>query len=200
MARPSLKEQRSKEILSAFARCVARLGLEGATLERIAEEAGVARPAVRHFIGNRDELVEALAAHVQQDYQAKMEAMFACLPETGRVEALLEMLFAPAHYSSSDDVALANALTAAAERYPSVADTLRNWLSEFDQRFQHELSKQYPDALPEDLAATSFGVISIYFNIDGLSPLALPDRFAVAAKSAALKLTETLETSHHEKR
>lgn len=200
MARPSLKEQRSKEILSAFARCVARLGLEGATLERIAEEAGVARPAVRHFVGNRDELVEALAAHVQDDYQTKMEAMFDWLPETGRIDALLETLFAPDHYSSSDDVALANALIAAADRYPSVAETLSGWICDFDQRLQRELAAQYPNAAPEDVAAASFGVISIYFNIDGLSPLALPDRYAAAAKRGALKLIESLEAPQHEKR
>ena len=111
-----------------------------------------------------------------------------------------ETLFAPAHYSSSDDVALANALTAAADRYPSVAQTMKNWIAEFDQRFQIELKAAHPGAAPEDIAAAAFGIISIYFNIDALSPLKLPERYGAAAKTAALKLIEGLETSHHAKR
>ena len=34
MPRPSLKAQRSEEILDAYERCVARYGVEGATLEK----------------------------------------------------------------------------------------------------------------------------------------------------------------------
>ena len=38
MGRPSLTEVRTVEILDAFERCVARYGLEGSSLERIAED------------------------------------------------------------------------------------------------------------------------------------------------------------------
>ena len=82
MPRPSVKDQRREEILTAFARCVALYGVEGATLEKIAAEAGIARPAVRHFVGNRDELVEALTAHVKKDYTEKVDQLFAYLPGT----------------------------------------------------------------------------------------------------------------------
>ena len=38
MPRPSVKAERTEEILDAFERCVARYGVEGSTLERIAEQ------------------------------------------------------------------------------------------------------------------------------------------------------------------
>ena len=41
MGRPNLTEVRTSEILDAFERCVARFGLEGSSLERVAEEAGI---------------------------------------------------------------------------------------------------------------------------------------------------------------
>ncbi|MEM8687343.1 MAG: TetR/AcrR family transcriptional regulator [Pseudomonadota bacterium] len=193
MPRPSLKDQRSKEIRAAFARCVARFGLDGATLEHVAEEAGVSRPSVRHFVGNREDLIDALAAHVQQDYQAKMETLFAWLPQTGRIEALIEFMFAPSVVSSSEDVALAQALMAAADRYPSVAAPLKSWIMEFDQLIQNELSAHAPNASPADVAGASFGILSLYFNIDALSQLGLPERYGAAAKTAALNLIANLE-------
>lgn len=194
MARPSLKDQRREEILNAFARCVARYGLEGATLEKIATEAGIARPAVRHFVGNRDELVEALTAHVKKDYALKLDALFASMPRVGRVETIVDVLFDPAHFSTSDDVALAQALTAASRQYPSAGKMLADWVADFDDRLAAELSQEFPDAGEEDVRAVSFGMISIYFNIDALSVLDLPDRMTAAASGAALRLVESLKS------
>ncbi|MEO1142890.1 MAG: TetR/AcrR family transcriptional regulator, partial [Pseudomonadota bacterium] len=60
MARPDIKESRREQIIDAFEFCVARYGVEGATLAKTAEQAGLARPLVRHNVGNRDDLVDAL--------------------------------------------------------------------------------------------------------------------------------------------
>ena len=193
MARPSLKDKRRQEILTAFARCVALYGLEGATLEKIAAEADVARPAVRHFVGNRDELVEALTAFVKKDYSTKLDGFFAMLPQKGRIEAAIELLFNPAHFSSSDDIALAQALTAASRQYPSAGQMLAEWIADFDLRLSEELRTEFPAAEENALRAVSFGIISIYFNIDALSALDLPDHMTVAAKEAAVRLVETLK-------
>ena len=113
MGRPSIKEKRSAEILDAFGRCVARYGVEGSTLERIANEAGVKRTLLRHYIGNRDELIEALGQRIEQDFLHRTRAIFDALPESRRVETLLDTLFDPANQSDSDDVAIAQALISA---------------------------------------------------------------------------------------
>ena len=193
MARPSLKDKRRQEILAAFARCVALYGLEGATLEKIAAEAGVARPAVRHFVGNRDELVEALTAFVKKDYSTKLDGLFAILPQEGRVQAAIDLLFDPAHFSSSDDIALAQALTAASRQYPSAGKMLAGWIASFDRRLTGELRTAFPGADEKAVRAVSFGIISLYFNIDALSVLGLPDHMAGAAKDAAERLVDTLK-------
>ena len=194
MARPSLKNQRREEILNAFARCVSRYGLEGATLEKIAGEAGIARPAVRHFVGNRDELVEALVEHVRRDYSAKLDALFAWLPDGGRVRAIVDLLFDPAHFSTSDDTALAQALTMASRQYPSAGLMCSKWVASFDDRLAAELRQEFPDAGEDAVRAVSFGIISIYFNMDALSALDLPATMISAAKAGALRLVDSLRT------
>ena len=64
MPRPDLTEQRTAEILDAFERCIVRHGLDGSSLEKIGEEAGMKRPILRHYVGNREALVMALAERV----------------------------------------------------------------------------------------------------------------------------------------
>ena len=57
MARPSLHAERKKTIMAAFTRCISKQGLEAASLDEIAKEAGMQRSLVRHFAGNREDLV-----------------------------------------------------------------------------------------------------------------------------------------------
>lgn len=57
MGRPSLSAERRRQIIAATIQCVAVHGVRGATLERIAQMAGMTRGHVRHFVGNRDELL-----------------------------------------------------------------------------------------------------------------------------------------------
>ena len=75
MPRPSLKEQRTEEILDAFERCIHRVGLSGSSLEVIAEEAGMKRSILRHYIGNRDDILEALAARTISRYQSETDEL-----------------------------------------------------------------------------------------------------------------------------
>jgi AcrR family transcriptional regulator len=194
MARPSLKEQRTEEILDAFARCVARYGVEGSTLERIAEEAGVKRTILRHYIGNRDDLIAALGERIRREFDSLTDELFDMLPEDGRVDWLIEALFHPLSQTSSQDLAVAQALIAAADHYRNIGEQLRAWVLKFDGLIARELASAYPDAPARDVEAVSFGILSIYFNIDALNPLALPKRFNESAKHGALRLVTTLET------
>ena len=56
VGRPSNRDDRYEQIMQALIRCVARYGVEGASLAQIAEEAGLKRPLVRHHLGNREDM------------------------------------------------------------------------------------------------------------------------------------------------
>ena len=87
MPRPSLKDAKSKEILDAFVRCAARFGLDGSTLERIADEAGIQRPMIRHYLGNRDQMIAKLLEHVNSRFDEMTNQLF--LSEAGIVHVVL---------------------------------------------------------------------------------------------------------------
>ena len=61
MGRPSVADARLRQVLEAAIRVLATNGLAATTLDGIAAEAGMARGHVRHFAGNRDEILTTAA-------------------------------------------------------------------------------------------------------------------------------------------
>ena len=74
MGRKSLSEERAKQIINAFATCILKYGLHDSSLERIAEEAGVKRSIIRHYIGNRNEVLKALVDRITCRYIQELVA------------------------------------------------------------------------------------------------------------------------------
>ena len=193
MPRPSLKEQRTQEILDAFERCLPRYGLEGTSLEHVAEEAGVKRTIIRHYVGNRDQLLSALLARYLERSRASLDSFIEALPAEHRARTAVEWLFDP-NYSDAGMVQVANALIAAAAENEVLAAEMQAWLEDFVARLEQVFADDYPDADPATVAAVAAGVTGIYFNVEALYPLGNVSALAAASKSAAILLIETLET------
>ncbi|HWS51870.1 MAG TPA: TetR/AcrR family transcriptional regulator [Microbacterium sp.] len=67
MARPSVAAERRDQIIDATLQTVAQHGVAGTSLDRIAEAVGMSRGHVRHFVGNRDQLLAETARRVFSD-------------------------------------------------------------------------------------------------------------------------------------
>ena len=190
MARPSLKEKRFEEILDAFERCVARYGLAGATLEQVAAEAGLARPLIRHHIGNRNDLVNALINRFQKNSDLYMQAMVTGLPETGRLAAFIDRLFDD-KYFDRNLVLVTEALIAAATDYPQLEKQLIGTIESIVTVISDELSREYPTSSDNSIQEVATGILGIYFNVDSLSMLGGMESFRTNSKQAAIRLTQT---------
>ncbi|MEM7045656.1 MAG: TetR/AcrR family transcriptional regulator [Pseudomonadota bacterium] len=195
MPRPSLKDVRSAEILAAFASCVARFGLEGATQERIAKAAGVKRTILRHYLGNRDEMINALIDFVVTDFDDQSQALFDALPSTDRVATLLDVLFGTSGRTSPDMVLVFEALVAAADRHPKARKALLAWTQRFIDAVEAELATAFPSAARDKVMAAGHGIVALYFNADSLHPLRPPKSWDRAARAAADLLVESLKGS-----
>ncbi|GAB4520967.1 MAG: TetR family transcriptional regulator C-terminal domain-containing protein [Roseibium sp.] len=57
-------DERKRSLLEATLTCVAREGLRGATVRRIAEEAGVTAGLVRHYFGSKNDLISSAYAYL----------------------------------------------------------------------------------------------------------------------------------------
>jgi TetR/AcrR family transcriptional regulator, transcriptional repressor of aconitase len=194
MARPDLKDERREQILDAFEACVARYGIEGATLAKIAETADLARPLIRHNVGNREELIAALVERFLAGSQQAVDELVVMLPAEHRAECLIDCLFDP-QYSNAQLVQVANALVTASADERALANKMRTWLNNFVDQVTAVLISDFPDAPPEKIAAAAAGITGIYFNVEALYPLGDIKALAAASKDAALTLAASLENN-----
>src|SRR5262249_41327001 len=74
MARPSLREKRRAEIVSAFAQVLAEHGYEGATVAVVAAQAGIAPGLVHHYFASKAELLSCLLDELMSRFRARVRA------------------------------------------------------------------------------------------------------------------------------
>ncbi|GAB5481836.1 MAG: hypothetical protein Pars92KO_15930 [Parasphingorhabdus sp.] len=192
MPRPALKEERREQILQAFERCVARYGIEGATLERIAEEANLARALIRHNVGNRDDLVLALIERFFARSDDQWAALTKALPEKNKTKALIEYLF-DSRYSDSQLVLLTEALIAGGAQDKQLAKRLRDWIDQSLDVMTGIIRQDFQKAASDRVEACAAGILGIYFNVDSFALIGDMSRLRGASRAAALALVDNLE-------
>src|SRR5690242_13750632 len=70
MGRPPMQAERRVAILDAFIELIAERGLESVSLDDVAAAAGVQRSVIRHFVGNRADLVRGATTRLAERYGA----------------------------------------------------------------------------------------------------------------------------------
>ncbi|KIC43370.1 hypothetical protein RA27_00295 [Ruegeria sp. ANG-R] len=195
MPRPSLKDQRSQEILEAYLTCVARFGLDGATQERIAEVAGVKRPLLRHYLGNKDEMVAALAKYVVAGFAEALEGLRQALPSGATPSDLVEALFAGDSGTDPRLMLAYQALVTAVPDRPELRQDLMDSLTDFFDVVEDILRRATPNAPDTSIRAVTQGMSAIFVSMDALSPLDPPKVWRAELKLAASLLASTLEAS-----
>lgn len=186
MGRKSLATERRAQILEAFSVCLRQHGLEGCTLERVAQEAGVQRSIIRHYIGNRDDLVTAAVEHIIGDYVSELVESFNNLPQADRVPALLDYLFSPETGSEIGDFdILINALWASHERDPHTRSLLLDLHLELESLIDGALRTVYPGAESQRRRDTAYSLLCLFDSTWSLASLGFPQsRFAAARRTA----------------
>jgi AcrR family transcriptional regulator len=149
MSRKNLVNLRREEILHGFGRCISKFGLD-VSLEQIAAETGVKRSILRHYIGNREELVEALIERIAQSYLQEMKVTFNEITKTRSETTLLDYLFDVDGKDTDWDRVIIDVLATARERYPSAKQNLQNMFREFVNLLTNTLTILYTKAKPEE--------------------------------------------------
>ena len=191
MGRPSLAAERREQILDAYEVCLARYGVEGATLEKVGEAAGLARPLIRHNIGNRDALLDAFVARFLERSAESLEELTQALPSLGGASALVDVLFDP-RYSDAKAVLVAEALYSASQDRPELAERMRSWTEGFVKTIRSALAAEYSAAEPDQLDAVATGIVGLYFNAESISVLGAMDGMRDASRRAATLLLQSL--------
>jgi len=90
VGRPSLAAERRGQVLSAFVDLIAERGLEGVTLDDVAAAANVQRSVIRHYVGNRTDLIRGAVEMLTDRYESLIRARLGASPT---VDTALQDLF-----------------------------------------------------------------------------------------------------------
>lgn len=186
MGRKSLATERREQILDAFAICLRQYGFEGTTLERVAEEAGVQRSIIRHYIGNRDDLITAAIDRIIHNYKAELADAIENLPQTELIPELLNYLFCPDDSSElSDYDTLVNALWATHERDPHTKSLLLSLYQAFENLIQDILAYTHPASPTDQRLSVAYAIMCLANDTWSMVSLGFPaSRMAIARQSA----------------
>lgn len=192
MGRPSLAGQRRAEILKAAAQSVATYGLAASTLERIAAVAGMSRSHIRHYVGNRDQLIDALWDHIMTPYFTSMREVLADREPGTALPALVDFLFGPQMARGEDDSVIEALISG------SMQDVrLRGRIYDSYSRLEREIAKVVRDSVPGCGSAESlqlaYALICMAFGNSSLTGLPFPASRQAGMRNLALRMVLSLE-------
>lgn len=193
MGRKSRAAERREAILAAFERCIGRYGID-ASLEQIADEAGVQRSLIRHYLGNRDELVDQTIARIAEAYPRRVADLLAPARERGAA-GLLDVFFGEAVAATDWDNVITAVVSTPSDRYPRARASLARMMTAIVELVADTLGVVAPQATPEARYATAYSVLCLTQANESLRFLGLDPAHTAMARAGAERLLADLAAS-----
>lgn len=157
MARPSVADERREQITEAALRTMAEHGVSETTLDRIATAAGMSRGHMRHFVGNREDLlVDAARAFYTPEGGEP-----AILPrDINTLEGTLDYLFGEYFAAATSENSIVLGFVDLSRTMPKIAEVLSSAYLDTETRLEAMLAERYPEANPTARAEVSITILS----------------------------------------
>lgn len=186
VGRPSVQDERRRQIVDAFIELVAISGLEHVSLDDVAAKAGVQRAALRHFVGNRDELVRAAITEITRLALLDLQTP---LP-FGEV---ITALFNPARMQSFDIPTRAwHELMPEAMRSADTRAVIKKCYDKLLAHITRGLREEYPKATPADITDTAYAIACMAEHNYTFQRIGYPRARCKGLQESALALAESL--------
>ncbi len=183
-------EAKRQRILDGAMAVVLRYGFQRATMEDVAKEAGISRPALYLLFKNKAEIYRALAESVMGEALRRAEA---ALSATGGIE---ERIFAAVKTGILDPTELLMATAHGAE----LLDMKHNMAAEVIEDWRAKKTAMIADALETSGAAEAKGLSGVALAdilLDGMEGLKMRARTSAERKAGAralVRLVASFET------
>jgi AcrR family transcriptional regulator len=188
--RPSIAPERRTHLIESFIRLVGVRGLDSVTLDDVAAESGIARANIRHFVGNRQDLVKASVGHLAARYEVAARTALGPAPS---VDALLAVLFGPTWVTDQADADLAfDALLVEASVIPDLAGAFRRVYEVLVEEIERALRVEYPRAPAGRRRDTAYAIACLAEHNVDLQRLGFPAARSAGARAAAATLAGSL--------
>ncbi len=198
MGRKSRADMRREEILAAFERCIGEYGID-VPLERIADEAGIRRSLIRHYLGNRDEVVEQMIARIAEAYPRRIAALLDPALARG-VGGMLDVLFASEVAATDWDNVIIAVVNTAQGRYPQAKQRVAQMMVVIVEHVAKALQELFPRATPAACYQAAYGVLCLAQAHESLRWLGIDPHHTALARASAERLLAALVEENRELR
>ena len=180
--RPSVRRERRDQIVTAFVELVQERGHHEVSIAEVATRAGVHRSAVRHFVGNRSDLVIAALDHVDALFEAHFDA---AVGAEASVDQILDYVFGTVNLADQPQLGDAVLILANA----AVTDrTVRDHLRVSYEDEVREVAAMLEDPPGEQAIAIAYQVICLAEHNWTLQQVGLDASYAEHARSLAARI------------
>ena len=180
--------ERSTQVLDAFVGLIAARGLESVTLDDVAQAAGVDRTSIRHYVGNRRDLIWASVGLLSDRYE---QATRAALGDSPSVDQWLEHLFGPGWSRVTEDAAF-DVLLQEAIRDDNLRERLRSSYDSLVESLADALGRAEPGAPRRATVDVAYAIVCLAEHNLTMQALGFPKTRATATRRAARALADTL--------
>lgn len=190
VGRPSLMALRRGQIVDAFIALVARNGLEAVTLDDISAAANVQRSSVRHFVGNRNQLIAAAIVELSERYARSIRE---AAGGVGGIDELIAMMFSPDWLADIDDTDRAlRSLVEEAVRDEQLVDHVRRAVDALMAEIQAALRRDLPEVPAAQIRETAYSLVCLVEHNKFMQRLGYPTSLSKAAARSARALVGEL--------
>ena len=156
MARTKLTKERTTQILDALELCIKIKGLQNTKLEDIADQSNMKRPALRHFIGNRDQIIIKLAERIVDQAIQRTKSFDSILEANGKTpqQASLSLIIKAVETDTARAMTI-HQLFNLSSSVPKIKKLMQRWFSIYVSWLSKTMVKFYqePKATLDQTAA-----------------------------------------------
>ncbi len=192
VGRPRLTEERRRQIVDAFLRCVVERGLRGASMGAVARELGLDRTTVHHYFRTREELVGAAMEQIIVAYRQQVDAVTDAADPEERLEQLFDYAFGPG-FNDPALSALLSEFFIAARHDPKALAELKRAYRTFEDVVLAELEKRFPAAPVRERRRIAYAIAHLIEGSSSFAALGFDGDRLKAARDTALSLVKSLE-------
>lgn len=192
MGRKSLAAERKSQIIQALTEVIRESGYEATTLELVASKAGVQRTLIRHYFGNRDQLITTALTHITEKYLHDYQGLVERFPTDLSVSRLLDYLFGGKFNERPKDDQVIDALIAASYQNEAARASLRGMYQIFEETVAALLLRAFPLVEKEKINDVAYAVMCLAEQHATLHALGVGAARDTAAKRAAKTLIDSL--------
>ena len=181
------QEERIATILAATGRSIARNGVNGTTLEKVAAESGMSRSHIRHYVGNRADLIALFRTRILQRY-APPSLADAEVTGISATEYALNFLFD--HEVDLDEYAAIDAIVAAARHDESLYADVHAAYARTEAFLIEAIKADHPQWSPQQVETTAAQVLMLAYGHATLVTVGLASAQLGGARTLAARLME----------